>query len=56
MLDRIANEPVLISAAVIAVGNALGHDLTAFEAAIQSVVVVVVGLITRHFVSPTRSL
>jgi hypothetical protein len=56
MFDRVLNEPVLISTAVIAVGNALGHDLSSFETVIQTVAVFVVGLILRYFVSPTRSL
>ena len=56
MLERIKNEPVMITAAAIAIGNLFGVDLTPFSVAIESVVVVVVGLILRHFVSPTRSL
>lgn len=56
MLERLKNEPVLVSAVIIAIGNALGHDLTPLEGFIQTGVVLVVGFITRHFVSPTRTL
>lgn len=56
MLDRILNEPVLIVALVLAVGNLFGQDLTSYEGLIESAVVVVAGFVARHFVSPVRSL
>lgn len=56
MLERIKNEPVLISAVVLAVGNLFGADLTPFEGFIQTAVVLIVGFITRQFVTPVNSL
>lgn len=54
IFERILNEPVLVIAVVLAVGNLVGHDLTAFAGFIETVVVIVAGFVARHFVTPVR--
>jgi hypothetical protein len=54
--DRLANEPVLIGTFIIAAGNLFGYDTSGFAEVATTVVLFVLGLVVRHFVSPTRSL
>jgi hypothetical protein len=55
-VDRILNEPVLIVAVVLAVGNLFGQDLSSYDGFIESAIVIVGGFVARSFVSPVRSL
>lgn len=56
LLERIANEPVLVTAVILAVGNLIGQDLSDLAHSAESVIVVVAAIIARHFVTPTRKL
>lgn len=55
-VDRILNEPVLVVAVVLAVGQLFGKDLSSFSGFIESAIVIVGGFIARQFVTPVRSL
>jgi hypothetical protein len=55
-IDRILNEPVLIVAVVLAVGNLFGSDLTPLAGFIETLVVIVGGFVARSLVTPVRSL
>lgn len=54
--DRVANEPVLVTAVILAAGNLIGEDFSGVASSVESAIVVIAGIITRHFVSPVRSL
>lgn len=56
MLERILNEPVLVTAIVVAVGNLFGADLADLSEYITSAVAIVVGWLLRSQVTPTRKL
>lgn len=56
LLDRVLNEPVLLVALVLALGNLIGEDLSEFASFIESALVLLGGATARHFVSPVRSL
>lgn len=56
LFDRILNEPVLVTAVILAVGNLIGEDFTDVAASVESVIVVVAGIVARHFVTPVRKL
>lgn len=56
ILDRILNEPVLVTAVILAVGNLIGEDFTGVAESVESAIVVVAGIIARHFVTPVRKL
>lgn len=54
--NRILNEPVLVVAVILAVGNLFGQDLSTYGGFIESAIVIVGGFIARSFVTPVRSL
>lgn len=54
--DRLANEPALVVAAVLAVAALFGKDLSEFAGFIESAVVIVAGFVVRSQVTPVRSL
>lgn len=56
LFNRILNEPVLVVAVVLAVGNLFGQDLSSYGGFIESAIVIVGGFIARQFVTPVRSL
>lgn len=56
IIDRVFNEPVLVTAVILAVGNLIGTDLGEVAASVESAIVVVAGIIARHFVTPVRKL
>jgi hypothetical protein len=56
LYNRLANEPVLIGTALVAVGNLLGHDLSGQTEVVTTVVLFRLGAAVRHFVTPTRKL
>lgn len=56
LLERIKNEPVMVVAVAVAIGNLFGVDVTPFAAGIETAVVLVVGVVLRHFVTPTNKL
>jgi hypothetical protein len=56
IFDRVLNEPALLVAVVLAVGNLVGHDLGDVANLVESLLVVVGGVIIRQQVTPVRSL
>lgn len=56
IVERVRNEPVMVSVLVIAVGNILGADLSEFSTLIETVAIFALGGTARHFVTPTRKL
>jgi hypothetical protein len=56
ILERIANEPVMVTAAIIALGNLFGSDLSNVSEHITWVVTILIGLLVRGQVTPTRKL
>lgn len=54
LLHRVLREPVMVVAAVISVAALFGQDLSEYEGFIESAVVIVGGLIARHFVTPVH--
>lgn len=54
--NRVANEPALIGAVVLAVTNILGTDGTTLAQLVETLVVLVAGLLVRSQVTPVRSL
>lgn len=54
MFDRVLREPVLVTAVILAVGNLIGQDFGDVANSVESVIVVLAGVVARHFVSPTR--
>lgn len=54
--DRVANEPALVSAVVLAVANLIGADGSNIAALVETLIVVVAGLAVRAQVTPVRSL
>ena len=55
IIERILNEPVLVTAVILAVGNLIGEDLSDVATSVESAIVVVAGIVTRHFVTPVRN-
>lgn len=55
LFERILNEPVLVTAVILAVGNLVGEDFADVAASVESAIVVLAGIITRHFVTPVRN-
>lgn len=56
LIDRILNEPVLVVAVVLAVGNLFGQDLSSYGGFIESAIVIIGGFVARSLVTPVRSL
>lgn len=54
--NRIANEPVLVTGAILAAGNLVGADLTELASLVESAVVLAATAVARHFVSPVRTI
>lgn len=53
VLERIKREPVMVTALVVAVANLAGVEIApGTHEVITTVVVFVVGLVLRHFVTP----
>lgn len=53
--DRVLNEPVLVTAVILAVGNLIGEDTSGLASSVESAIVVIAGIIARHFVTPVRN-
>ena len=56
ILNRIANEPALITALVLAVGNLIGQDFSGVSTFVESAIVFVAGIFVRSQVTPVRSI
>jgi hypothetical protein len=56
MLERIKNEPVLITTFIIAIGNLVGSDLAPFAEWVGSGIVIVLGFVARAKVTPMRKI
>ena len=56
IIDRIANEPALVVAVIMAVGALIGQDLTELASFVESAVVLAAGVVVRQRVVPTRKL
>lgn len=54
--NRIANEPVLIGALIIALGNLYGADLSETATQVEAILTAVIAFVVRHKVTPMRKL
>lgn len=55
-VDRLLNEPAMVVALVLAVGNLIGEDLSNIANLAESLLVLVGGVLVRQNVTPVRSL
>jgi hypothetical protein len=55
LFERILNEPVLVVAVILAAGNLIGEDFTGLAESVKSTLVVIGGIVARHFVTPVRN-